>query len=244
MITVGYRGFYNAKEDDEYYQYIYNNNKTDYWNKINEAGLSEEFKELYFSMVSKDPKSRPTIERILKHDWFKEILIMKKEQLNELENEINNEFKIREPGVRENLKKKIIKKNNDSDAEYNRKSGRGENIFNFDFDIKPKFIKSGKYMNYYIQIEYSFDTKKFLNKLCDNIIEKFGENNCDIIADKSKKHKIDVYFDGDKFIMRIKLYQTPEGYLLRFVKKAGNTYDFIEKYLIISNLVSSTLDQI
>ena len=42
-------------------------------------------------------------------------------------------------------------------------------------------------------------------------------------------------------IITIKLYQTTDGYLLRFVKKQGKKNDFIDKFETISNLAKDII---
>ena len=45
----------------------------------------------------------------------------------------------------------------------------------------------------------------------------------------------------NELIIKIKLYKTKEGYLLRFVKKQGNKYDFIKKFEDIKKLVKEII---
>ena len=42
--------------------------------------------------------------------------------------------------------------------------------------------------------------------------------------------------------MRIKLYKTSKGYLIRFVKKEGEKNNFIDKFLIISKLIKKLFE--
>ena len=82
-LVTGKFGFKSANKDDKSYELIkygkfnaYCESKKDIIDKINP---SEDFKNLYFSMVAYEPKTRPEISVILKGDWLKEI--------NELEDE-------------------------------------------------------------------------------------------------------------------------------------------------------------
>ena len=61
-------------------------------------------------MVSFKPKNRPSIDEILNSDWMKEIREMNKEQMEELENAVRNEFLEREYCIKEGLKKNMEKK--------------------------------------------------------------------------------------------------------------------------------------
>ena len=47
--------------------------------------------------------------------------------------------------------------------------------------------------------------------------------------------------DMNNLILRIKLYKTSEGYLLRFVKKQGNKIDFINKFEKIKNFIKEII---
>jgi len=66
--------------------------------KIAEAngitGLSDEFKRLFLRMVSLNPIERPSIDDILKDEWFNEL--QTEEVRLEVEEEVRNEFKDRE----------------------------------------------------------------------------------------------------------------------------------------------------
>ena len=57
----------------------------------------------------------------------------------------------------------------------------------------------------------------------------------------NKKDEEDEEDDINKLILRIKLYKTSEGYLLRFVKKQGDKSDFFKKFAIIKNIVEEII---
>ena len=57
--------------------------------------LSEDFKDLYLSMVAFDPNERPNIEKILSHNWFKEVTDLSEIQYRKLRGEITEELKQR-----------------------------------------------------------------------------------------------------------------------------------------------------
>ena len=61
------------------------------------------------------------------------------------------------------------------------------------------------------------------------------------IEDKKENEDDDENEEENELIIKIKLYQTKEGYLLRFVKKQGDKYDFIEKFEDIKNLVKELI---
>ena len=139
----------------------------------------------------------------------------------------------------------------------------------FKNELNPKYIEKNKYMNYCIHIKGISNLKDFLNILVNQIKEKF--QNCLIKTDEDNQPNFNVTFteegiyedikeqlqnlgieneekeddeeedDINELILRIKLYKTSEGYLLRFVKKRGNKIDFINKFGIIKNLIKEII---
>ena len=99
-LVTGIRGFNEAKINDKFYRYILNNHINEYWNnlpnEINNLNLSQEFKDLYIRMVSFNENNRPTIDQILNDIWFNDLVALNNAQLNQLENEVRNEFLARE----------------------------------------------------------------------------------------------------------------------------------------------------
>ena len=139
----------------------------------------------------------------------------------------------------------------------------------FKNELNTKYIEKNKYMNYCIHIKGISNLKDFLNILVNQIKEKF--QNCLIKTDEDNQPNFNVTFteegiyedikeqlqnlgieneekeddeeedDINELILRIKLYKTSEGYLLRFVKKQGNKIDFINKFGIIKNLIKEII---
>ena len=139
----------------------------------------------------------------------------------------------------------------------------------FKNELNTKYIEKNKYMNYCIHIKGISNLKDFLNILVNQIKEKF--QNCLIKTDEDNKPNFNVTFteegiyedikeqlqnlgieneekeddeeedDINELILRIKLYKTSEGYLLRFVKKQGNKIDFINKFGIIKNFIKEII---
>ena len=99
-LVTGRFGFNNADNHDPNYQFIRNNLINQYWNnlanEINNFNLSQEFKDLYIRMVSFNENNRPTIDQILNDIWFNDLIALNNAQLNQLENEVRNEFLARE----------------------------------------------------------------------------------------------------------------------------------------------------
>ena len=184
---------------------------------------------------------------------------------------LKEEFKRRESKVSKCFKNMIKAKNESSDKIYFETHIKKSSSSNLDEDIfkgelNLKYIKANKYMNYFIYIEGILAPKDFLNILGKQIKKKF--QNCWIKTDEDNKPNFNVTFNGEgvfeglkekikqlgnkkdeedeeddinKLILRIKLYKTSEGYLLRFVKKQGDKSDFFKKFAIIKNIVEEII---
>ena len=101
ILVVGMFGFKKADHNDEKYRCIMNNQINNYWvslanAQINHLNFSQQFKDLYIRMVSFNENNRPTIDQILNDNWFNELQGLNNVQLNQLENEVRNEFLARE----------------------------------------------------------------------------------------------------------------------------------------------------
>ena len=92
--------FYEATSTDKYYRYIYTNTIEDrqtYFDKLSVKNnvinlLSQEFKDLYIKMISKNEEDRPSIENILNDVWFNEISNLNPQQQMALDNEVQTQF--------------------------------------------------------------------------------------------------------------------------------------------------------
>ena len=99
-LVTGLYGFHAANENDQFYNLIIQQNIAQYWQNLgNQINVSQEFKNLFIGMVDPNPAQRPTIAQILNDPWMQEINNLNEEQRNALENEVRNEFKIREQQV-------------------------------------------------------------------------------------------------------------------------------------------------
>ena len=92
--------FPSARNDDLYYRQIRNKNENKYWNmqpnEIQTYNLSPEVKRLFFRMVAFNEDDRPTLDQILADHWFDEIRNLDNQQLDQIENNVLNEFTARE----------------------------------------------------------------------------------------------------------------------------------------------------
>ena len=101
MITVvtGRLGFNNANMQDNLYRLIILHQYIEYWERIHEnipLNVSQEFRDLFLSLVAFDPNERSTIDQILNSPWMNEINNLNEQQMNDLENEVRQEFTNRE----------------------------------------------------------------------------------------------------------------------------------------------------
>ena len=116
-------GFYTSVPNDDCYKFIVKKNFVSYWNhwdnfsKDNNKHYSEDFKDLYISMISFKENDRPTIVQILNHHWFDEINNLDAQQLNELELDVRNEFLTRRKEVIQFNELLILAHNNDDDRD-------------------------------------------------------------------------------------------------------------------------------
>ena len=64
--------------------------------------LSNEFKDLFISMVTLNENDRPNVHQVLHHHWFDEINDLDNEELNQLEIDVRNEFLLRDNLINHN----------------------------------------------------------------------------------------------------------------------------------------------
>ena len=237
-LTTGKYRFYEPDSENIYYQYIKNENKVEFWNsfgeKINKS-LSDELKDICFQMVSYDPEKRPTIRKLFEHPWIGN---MTDEEMRKYENEI--ELKKALEFKRIKMINILIRKK-EKNMEYEQKTytrGFGEKIeIFFNSDAKAEFIDDIFFTNFYINIIGESDPVNFMNLLCNYIIKEFEKDDCCIKPDKNNELNFDLIFENDESNMKVVLYQTSEGYVLRFLKKNMDKMQFFDKFEIISKLV-------
>ena len=104
-LVTGINGFNSARDTDNFYRLIIAQHFDYYWQQIDNFfsfNLSQNFKNLFLRMVSPNPAQRPTIDQILNAPWMQEINNLDNEKRNALENEVRNEFQIREKQIKPN----------------------------------------------------------------------------------------------------------------------------------------------
>ena len=195
VLTTGQSAFEIPIRRDSVFKRIILNRDDLFWDKMDrelklkEIFLSQEFKDLYWKMISFDPQKRPTIDEILKHPWFQEINDIKKnnlKRLKELEEEIKNFFENLYPSVKEVLANKLDEDDKESmEATYNKSISNNEDkeVQAFNSNAKPKFLNSPMNIKYCINIKGNLEPVNFMNKLCKMIKDEFGILKCYINTD-------------------------------------------------------------
>ena len=104
-LVTGRLGFNNANMQDNLYRLIILHQYIEYWERIHEnipLNVSQEFRDLFLSLVAFDPNERSTIDQILNSPWMTEINNLNEQQINNLENEVRQEFINREQILNQN----------------------------------------------------------------------------------------------------------------------------------------------
>ena len=102
-LVTGQFGFRSPSKTDRYYRLIIEQKLDHYWHEVqpNNIVLSQEFKYLFIRMVDPNPDNRPSIDEILNSPWMQEINNLNQAQMNALENQVRNEFQLREQPVQQ-----------------------------------------------------------------------------------------------------------------------------------------------
>ena len=247
-LAFGKQGFLEPNSDDSLYSLIMENtnkSKENYWKKEGLClgqQISEDFKDLYWKMVSSDPDSRPTINEILNHPWILSIKNMDANELNNLNESLKKVFESRNSKVRKWVTLEI-KYRKDDDAYENiiknkTRGSSGENKV-FDSEKKPKDIPDYFSEKFCIKIQDYFNANDLMNDIYEKISGKFRDNDCFIKVNKDK-FKMEITFESKEendIDMKIKLYSTKNGLILKFFRKKGNKKGFFDKFKIISELI-------
>jgi serine/threonine protein kinase len=98
VIRLGIFGFESSNRNDKNYKFISEKKYELFWKIIKEFvdfAPSNSFKDLFLRMVAYIPEERPSINKILADEWFKDINNLSNEEMMSLENKIKKEFKYR-----------------------------------------------------------------------------------------------------------------------------------------------------
>ena len=190
---------------------------------------------------------------------MKEIREMNQTELEQLETEIRKEFLIRENEVNKLLKKEMeVEKQNSEIQEEGGYRGADEEVNYFDLSLTPQMAKTGLNMDNYIKIKGDMkNPSRFMNSLANKIKFKvvFEEKSeFEEITDEMREELKKLGIDDDEEVsendkikgndteIQIRLYKSDkDGYLLRYVRKEGNQFDFLDKMEKISSIVKNIL---
>ena len=254
-LVIGKSCFKNAIDDS--YKNIKDKNYENLWNTITQTdGLSDEFKNLFVRMVAYNPEERPRIKDILLDPWLNElnILIEKNpDEYKKLENEYIDFMGKLEEKINEMLHVEI-------QAPGDKNGEKKQNTRGISFDeskkyfinLTPKKIKDKRNYKYYIQIKGYINANDFMNLLLNEIKEVY-DTNCLLQTDEEElKFKITFINEDDEeendeeieeeedirkdCIMKVKLYENNNEYLLCFDKCEGDLEEFYENFLKIKNI--------
>ena len=110
-LVSGKFGFIKAVKYDPFYRDIIVGNIDQYWielyARIGNMNFSNDFKDLYISMVAPNENNRPHIAQVLNHPWFNEINNLDNQQLHQLEVDVRNAFTQRENNINNQMNKII-----------------------------------------------------------------------------------------------------------------------------------------
>ena len=249
-LTFGIPGFTKASQECKFYQKIISGKRQEYYNLLKpyiDEEMSESFKNLFLWMVSYDPQKRPpSIDEILSHEWFKSYFEMNNEQKKNLDNEIKEDFKNRIGKIEASINKEIERANNKSES-MNRGTSDDNDIY-FNYDIKPIKAPKGFDNSFGIKIKGMVNPCEFMNDFCNKLKKKclfeVDKNKLKLTAnfedpEKNEEEKYNENIRGNEITIKIKLYETEEGLLLKLFRVDGSTKNFFDKFIEISELLKS-----
>ena len=195
FLVAGHPGYEDdADEDNLLYDFIKNKNKY-YWEILKKAKfkeLTQEFKELYFDLLTYSEEYRPEIETILKSKWMKDI----QSKIKDLESKIIEEFERREKIIIEKKATKVEIKEKSSELGGTMRS-LGDNENDFNYNSRPYDIKNEKHFDNFIIINTVLHPSTLMNELKNKLLINYGKK-CDIIIRNVKKLKLNISFDKEK----------------------------------------------
>ena len=186
-LVTGKKGFNEATKLDYFYRLIMTKHYNQYWDEISKVigrvPLTQEFKNLFINMICFDPNRRYEIDYILEKDpWLEEVRRLTKEELENLEEEIKNEFKDREKMIKKKRAGEKMEVNSDSGSDSGCNTRSVGDLEYFSLDLKPKHRKTGINMKDFVKIDGEIKPNKFMNSVINLLKTK---KNCDF--DYSKK---------------------------------------------------------
>ena len=260
-LVTGKPGFDSSKKNDIFYRYIFANNYENYWETIQPfiKEVSQEFKNLYYQMVSHSPLQRPTIDKILGSEWMREINNLNEKELIMLDNEVKDELKkIYKIIEKDNVEIKIAKKMEGLGFSTRSGGDNNKNAFSKNDNLKPKKIdKDFITFNHHIIINGFINEINFMNSLSNEINKKY-KNKIDI-SPSIDELKFSIIFDNDNnddddentnedneeiknCAIDIELFKyEDERYLLEFLRTGGEIPEYYKYFLEIKEIICEKL---
>jgi serine/threonine protein kinase len=237
-IVVGPMPFERATAKNRKYSHIYNNDIETYNNKyLKNSKLSDDFKSLFFSMVSYNYTKRPSIEDIKSHSWLNE----RKDDWGSVSKELKRRrpyaVKLREMIMRVHKKNKVtITLKCDSDKYRSSSNNDQDNdIIEKQINLDDKVIENYEKANNPYTIKIKNDIG--IDELYCNIIEYLKNQRKYTIKDKSKKYSLIIKPDDneeedyDDFKIRIDIKKDYDSKLIiEFIRIRGNKFTLYEIY--------------
>ena len=255
-LVTGICGFDTSEVNDKYYKFIVEANSSGnyetYWDSIkfitDKIKLSEDFKNLYTSMVAYDSKKRPTTREILESNWLNELNNLSSQEREELEKDVLNKLKNLYKEIKDSDLRIIIRDNIIKEKKFTTKGFNSENSnVYFKSDVEPKYISKDRInLNHFIEIIGDLSEVDFMNDLANKIDEKLKNK----MNFKSKENlKLEIFFEYDKneiekvdSTMEIELLKYKTGdYLLEFLNTKGNIEDYYEHFCEIKEIIKKDL---
>ena len=177
-LVFGKFGFEIPSSSDKKYKFIKNNISNEFWHNYPESkNISDDFKKLYFKIVSFDPKNRPPIEEILNNNWLKEIKDLEEKDIKNLELEIIQVINDKESEIKKILKRKLELDEYNKNKGKNKEGEKDEKEYFTCDTIITKIDKEKCSKNYtqYIELVGDLDPVSFMNDFA-NKIEKTKNN--------------------------------------------------------------------
>ena len=250
FLMVRQESFKIADKEDSLYNLVYKNQKESFFKLLHIESFNSDFKDLYYSMIAYNEKDRPTLDEILESKWLDEINNMKKEMMDQLEQETKKEIL---------EKREVIDNVNPS---YLIKLGYRSSTINKEFEMNKKdyekeYFKKNNEVKHtdidlegeiYIKINGDFNYWDYMNCYVNKIK---NEEKCEI-SDYGDSYKCNIVYkekDGENedLIIKLKLYkigvEEEEEYLLRFLRISGSLSDYYEKVNIIHTMGKNLLKE-
>jgi serine/threonine protein kinase len=263
-LVTGKYCFNVAISQDSCYKFIVKKNYESFWKVVNLKNkiISDDLKDLYIRMISRDPNERPSIEEILEMNWMKELKDLDEDQYEKVENDIRKNFlelaKTIEGDNNEELK--VEEKNDHKNTKIPSRSMDDENK-SFDSEIRPKKFDNNKFANHSLKIKGYFNPNKFMNYLSELIKKdfdyfKFSEEDLSMKAIFDTKQ----YFENEdieeenededdddnesKCIINISLVESEQDeYYIQFLREKGGIEEYYEKFLNIKRIIKEIIDK-